>query len=444
MNTYRLATRSLIIVWIGTTIFVTACSQKAVTGGPDEPKPTTGAKQSVTEYKGGPADLLIQDLNTGTTDAQFQKFFVEPIKAKYPQINLTKTGDSLEKLLAAGTPPDMVLVSNPSLGLALEVDIPEDLTQMIKTYGIDLQRFQPAIVEQMHKLGENKAFYGIPFAMNYGVLTYNKDIFDKFGVPYPKDVNTWDELYELAKRLTRTESNVNYIGILPSALSSMYWQYGVPVFDKAKNAAVLTTDQHVKVFTLLKQFYSIPGYMEKTTYAHSSNLFFKEFRMAMYPGWIAALISTFATSGTKDSFNWDLAAHPTFSDKPSYGKEIDFHMAVVNKSSKNREAAYQVLLSISSDEVQTKISKAGRVTVLKNNDILNVFGEESGLFEGKNLKSIFKVNPAPLPEASKFDAKINSLLNGEVVKDVMVDGTDINSALRKGQDKANKEIVNVQ
>lgn len=443
MNKYPIAAKSLAILLIGASL-TAACAKNEPTGGQNEPASKAEAPKNTTEYKGGPVDLLVQDINTGTTDEQFKKFFADPIKAKYPQINLVQTRDSLEKLLTVGTPPDIVLVSNPSLGNVLEADVPEDLTQMIKTYGVDLQRFEPAIVNQLNQLGDNKAFYGIPFAMNYGVLTYNKDIFDKFGVPFPKDVNTWEELYEKANRLTRMEGDVNYIGILPGTLSSMYWQYGVPVYDKTKNSATLTSDQHVKVLTLLKQFFATPGYMDKTTYAHSPNLFFKEQRVAMYPGWVASLISMFTTAGTKDSFQWDVVSHPTFADKPNYGRSIDFHMAVVNKSSKNREAAYQVLLSVTSDEVQTNISKAGRMSVLKNEVILNTFGAESGMFEGKNLKAIFKVSPAPLPEASKYDAKINSLLNNEVVKEVMVDGTDIVSALRKGEEKANKEIVSVQ
>jgi multiple sugar transport system substrate-binding protein len=116
-------------------------------------------------------------------------------------------------------------------------------------------------------------------------------------------------------------------------------------------------------------------------------------------------------------------------------------MAVVNKSSSKREAAYQVLLSITSDEVQTAISKAGRMPVLTKQEILDVFGQDSGLFEKKNLKNIFLMKPAPLPEASKFDPKINALLNGEVTRNVVIDRMDINTALRNAEEKANKEIV---
>ena len=50
--------------------------------------------------------------------------------------------------------------------------------------------------------------YGKPSAEMY----YNKDLFDRFGVPYPKDGMTWDEVYALAQKVTRTEGGVAYKG----------------------------------------------------------------------------------------------------------------------------------------------------------------------------------------------------------------------------------------
>lgn len=406
---------------------------------PNDPDPKEIAKMM--EYKGGPAELLILDHNSGTTDEQFQKFFVEPMAAKYPQIKLVQTREPLNNLITAGTPPDMVLASNPGLIVMLDADLPEDLTHMIKEYNIDTGKMNRVVVDTIHQLGENKAFYGIPFAMNYGAMVYNQDIFDKFGYDYPKDVMTYEEALELGRTLTRTDSGVNYIGIMPPDLRQMYWQGAVPLFDKATGKVTLTTDRHAQILSLLKDFYTIPGYVQGTTIRHSTDLFFKEQRMAMYPNWIAAFNTFFTNAGTKDDFNWELTAHPTYSNSPNSGKEVDFHMAIVNKASKHKEAAYQVIMNLISEEVQTLYSKAGRVTMLDNPDIQKVYGADNPIFDGKNLEVIFKVNPSPLPEASKYDTKINGLLNGEVSNGVAVGGVDINTALRNAEEKAQKEFV---
>ena len=392
-----------------------------------------------TEYKGGPAELTVLDYSTGTTDDQFQQFFVEPVKAKYPEINLVKTKEPIDKLIAAGETPDIVLVSNVSLFTMMDFGVPEDLTKMIETYRFDLEKLEPTVVQQVKKIGENTAFYGMPFAMNYGAMIYNRDIFDKFGVPYPKDTMTFEEALELGKRLTRSEGGVNYKGIMPPDLRQMFWQYGVPVYDKPAGKAVLTTPAHAKVLSLIQQFYSIPGYTENGKFRYSSDIFFKEQRLAMYPLWIAAISLYFNNAGTKDAFGWDLVASPSYSDRPGYGREVDFHMASVSTVSKNKEAAYMVLLTLLSEEVQTKISKAGRVSVLQNDKIRQVFGADSGLFAGKNLQAIFKVKPSPLPEASKYDPQINAIVNADVSQDV-VKGVDLNTALRNCEEKANKVI----
>lgn len=439
LKKFQIASLALTTVIVGSLM---GCSQGEKQGKTDAASPpATASEVKVTGYKGGPAELLIHSVNAGITDDQFEKFFVEPLKAKYPEITLVLAKETLDKLIAAGTPPDLVLVSNAGLITVLESDVPEDLNPMVKTHGIDLSKLDQSVVQQTLVLGEQKALYGIPFAMNYGAMVHNRDIFDKFGVPYPKDTMTYEEAYELGKKMTRTEGGTNYIGILPPDLRQMYWQYGLPIYDKAKNKATLTTDKHAKVFSLLNQFYMIPGYIEKGNVRHSIDLFFKEHRMAMYPNWIAAINTYFTNAKSKDAIKWDLTAHPGFSDKPGLGKEVDYHMIVVNKAGKKKDAAYQVIISLLSEDVQTKLSRAGRLSVLKNDNIRKVYGADNDTFTGKNLQSIFKVSPSPLPPASKYDPKINALLNGEVSKNVAVGGIDINTALRNAEDKANKEII---
>jgi multiple sugar transport system substrate-binding protein len=116
-------------------------------------------------------------------------------------------------------------------------------------------------------------------------------------------------------------------------------------------------------------------------------------------------------------------------------------MIVVNKSSKNLEAAHYVVKEMVTKEVQTILSRAGRISVLKDESIRSQYGADSDVYKGKDLQSIFKVTPSPLPPASKFDAKINSILINEAAKAVAIDGVDVNTALRNAEEKANKEVI---
>lgn len=423
---------------------VVGCGQANKSGKEANGGKSDVAKTGIVEgYKGGAVELLIADVNSGIVNNPdyFEAFFKRPLQAKYPEISLQVTNEAVEKLLAAGTPPDIVLVSNPSFNTLLDADYPEDLTAMIAENKIDLSRIESSVVAEIKKLGNEKHFYGIPFSMNYGAMVYNKNIFDKFGVTYPKDGMNWNEVLDLAKKLTRTDGGVNYIGVIPPDIRSMFWQYNLPIVDMKTMKASMSTDGHKQVFSLLKEFYSIPGYMMGAKYELSPDLFYKEQRVAMFPGWSGGINSSFRNAGTKDAFNWDVTTFPTYADRPSLGAQTDFHMAVVNKSGKNKEAAHQVLLSIFSDAVQETISKAGRISILTDERIRNVYAADSEVYTGKKLMSIFNVKPAPVPEASIFDPKINSMLRADTMKNVMVDGMDVNTALRMAEEKANKEII---
>lgn len=71
------------------------------------------------------------------------------------------------------------------------------MKDLIKRHNIDLSRFEPSIISALEKMSGG-GLYGLPLYNDRMALYYNKDIFDKFGVPYPKDGMTWDEVIELS------------------------------------------------------------------------------------------------------------------------------------------------------------------------------------------------------------------------------------------------------
>lgn len=435
--------------------FIAGCSQET-SSGTQTPAQTPPAanndsnndnndgsnEEADISYTGGPATVTIVDVNSGirANEDWVENFFVNPVKKQYPEIEVVMAQDSVQNLITAGSPPDLVLVSNPGLHNIVELELPEDLTEMITKYNINLDRFDQAVVNEIRRLSNDTMFYGIPFSMNYGAMLYNKDIFDRFGVDYPKDGMDWDETYELARQLTRVDEGVQYIGILPPTITESLRQFTVPVVNPETNQAELTTPKHVEVFSLVQKFYSIPGYMQGQTYALHQNMFYGDQVIAMYPWWLAAMNSSLRNDGVHETFNWDLTTFPVIPGT-NIGKQVDFHMAVVNKNSPNKEAAYQVVLNLISDEVQTGLSRVGRISPVVDDNIRGQFAAESNIFEGKNVQAIFTVQAAPMPYISKFNSQIESMLHNETMRAIMVDKVDINTALRQAEEKANREII---
>lgn len=448
MKTFKLTLTLLLSLLLA--VVVAACGGSEETATDTSPNPSnqnesvseTGTETEAASYTGGKATVTISDYNAGIKPREdwIENYFVGPVQEKYPEITVEFSQDTVQTLITAGTPPDIVLVSNPRLHVMMEFELPDDLTDMITKYNVDLDQFDPVVIDEIRRLSGDQGFLGLPFSMNYGATFYNKDIFDRFGVDYPKDGLDWDEAYELARELTRTDEGTNYLGMIAPVVTEFLRQYTLPVVDINTNTALMSTDGHVEIFSLLDKFYKIPGYVQNGAYAHAPTMFFADQTVAMYPGWTAAGISNFTNSDTGDMFQWDLTTFPVIPGT-DIGKQVDFHMAVVNQASANKDAAYQVLLSLISEEVQTGLSQQGRITPLDNPDIRSQLGKASNLFEGKNIDAIFSVQAAAMPDVTEWDNAIEPMLRNEIMKEIAVNGMDVNTAIQLAEDRANKEII---
>lgn len=54
----------------------------------------------------------------------------------------------------------------------------------------------------------DNSWYGMPKGFDTVAVWYNKELFDKAGVPYPKDDWTWDDFKDTAKKLTNKDAGV--------------------------------------------------------------------------------------------------------------------------------------------------------------------------------------------------------------------------------------------
>lgn len=392
----------------------------------------------VDNYRGDPVELVLQDYNAQITDDEFEKFFAQPVLAKYPNISLKLLkGAKLSELIASGSTPDLIAISNPNFIEIAELEVPEDLNPMLKQMNVDLNRIEPAVIGDIKKLGQKGEFFGLPFGMNYGAMIYNKDIFDKFGVPYPKDMMTWEEVFELGKQMTRTDVGVQYFGIGGFSIANMLKQYGVHNIDDQDRNAIFTTEGHKYVFSKLQQLYRLPGYVDLEKGIYSRSDFYKAQTLVMMPNWINGMVSTLSQS--PPPFNWDLTTFPSFQDRPNLGNPVDFHMLSVAKTSKHKDAAYRVMLTVLSEQVQLGLSKNGRLSVLRDEKIKAAFAENSGVFKGKNLNAVFKVSPSPVPEYSIYKTVTAPFID-QIAKEIALNQTDLNTALREAEMKANQAI----
>jgi multiple sugar transport system substrate-binding protein len=111
----------------------------------------------------------------------------------------------------------------------------------------------------------------------------------------------------------------------------------------------------------------------------------------------------------------------------------------IASSSKEKDAAFQVLETIFTDEVQTAIAKYGLPSPLKDDKYKKMLGQEGGL-NGKNVMAVFNNKPAPLLDDTDLDQYVNKDL-AAAMKDVLAGKKDINTALREAEEKGNANIA---
>jgi multiple sugar transport system substrate-binding protein len=410
--------------------------------------PAGDSKPSEPQVSKDPVTLKVW-INATLSDAEFAQLWQEPVKKKYPNITLEMVRQdkdhTLPAMIAAQEVPDLLYTNtNTITQRILDPGLATDLVPYIKKFNFDMNRLDPTMAESIKSYGSKGEIYGIPFTLVNAALWYNKDIFDKFGVSYPKDGMTWEDTYQLATKVTRDADGTAYYGLQPfDQIWHLASQLSIPVTDK--NDKAIISDKWADVFKYATKVFEIPGNKPKV-YAGGINRFTGDQNTAMFTFWVGNMIAKFSEMESKGlSMNWDVAQLPSFPESKDKNMQTEFHQFFLTSTGKHKDQAFQVMQVLTSDEVQMLASRLGRVTVLKNPEIDKVYAADLPWVKGKNLQGIFKSKPAKLVSNNdrysrwvldELSNAFTQLYNGKI--------PDINTALRQAEETANKRIAEDQ
>jgi len=197
--------------WIAGSVLLAASLLAASCSGQNKAKP---ADNGLAEEKKEPVELVVYHAYPADWPAEvFAATFAEPIQKKFPHMTIKYLNGNIEQLITAGEKIDILYVSignTPSQ--LIDTGLQYDIEPLIKKHEFDLNRLEPAMVDAGRQVAGGKGIYGLPVLVPPSAVYYNKDLFDKFGVAYPKDGQTWDDLYETSKKMTRIDGGIQYYG----------------------------------------------------------------------------------------------------------------------------------------------------------------------------------------------------------------------------------------
>lgn len=416
----------------------------AISGcGNDSNQTNDDGRQQASTKKETYAPVTLKVFQNGAeiTDEDFKLLFADPVKKKYPHITLEFIRPSnditLASLLTAREVPDLLLTPNSGIMALKQLDLLTDITPHLKSQNLNLARFNQVAIDAVKS--DKGELYGIPYAMQFNALYYNKDIFDRFGKSYPKDGMTWDDAFELAKQLTRLDGGIQYRGLDPASSYVMSFPYSLAYVDGKTDKASINNEGWKKVFDTAKTILAIPGNAQpkaEPSAAASGSLFIKDKNVAMLAS--TNLIAQIGSAA--ETVNWDIAQYPSYKDKPNVSGKLDSHNVVVSKTTKFPEEALRVIETVTSDEVQLlSARKTARMSPLVSEEPKKQFGAEVPYLNGKNVAALFKGTVAPAPVYSIYEND-GKKIGQQAFRDYLDGKFDLNTTLRQAEEEINRII----
>ncbi|CAG7598422.1 hypothetical protein PAESOLCIP111_00224 [Paenibacillus solanacearum] len=421
-------------------IFVSACN------GADSPGRETGNEVGgVPAAKKDPVELTVYNVDKHPEE-RFMVEYGNKIKEKFPHVTVKYVTGDLAALVTSGVEIDLILTS---IGLTnsavLKYNFQYDLSDLIKKYNYNTSRLEPSTVAIQKELAGG-GMYGLPVRTSTMALFYNRDIFDKFAVPYPAEGMTWDELYELSRKLTRIDAGVQYYGYIMSPGHMLsHNQLSLPAIHAKTNEIVFTSDKYAGLVKNWLRFFQLPG-METYKDAMSTNTAIHKAAFTKTQNAAMFAFSTVWRDAEMSDVNWDVVPLPSFKEAKGVGPQSYPAYFYLTSQSKHKEQAFEIMSYFTTDEFQLFTSRMGLPPIVTTPDVLKEFGkgsEYAEFYKGKNLKALVPASYAPAIPKTEY----TSIAEKHVVaamKETLFANKDINSALRDSAEAAKKEIESIQ
>jgi multiple sugar transport system substrate-binding protein len=273
--------------------------------------------------------------------------------------HIPSQNDYLKRLaadFAGGTPSDVILLNYRRYGAFAARGALEPVGPYLAGSAV----LKPAdfYPESLAAFTRDGQLVGVPQNVSSLVIYYNKGLFDRVGVAYPRAGWTWDDFLQAARALTRGTEQYG-VGIEPSMirLAPFVWQNGGDIVDDRQAPTRLTLDrpesaEATQWFVELQARHRVaPDAVQQSAEDDESR--FLNGRTAMYFD-SRRVVPTLRE--IKD-FEWDAAPLPGQKARASI---LHSDAYFLTSASRNKPAAYAFVEYANSPEGQTFIARTGR------------------------------------------------------------------------------------
>lgn len=297
-------------------------------------------------------------------EAQISRNLIRAFEEKNPDIRVKyilapNFEDKLRTMMAGDIPPDVFYMPVESFPIYSAKGTLLCLDPYIEASKFDTSDFFPQLLNAFKREGR---VYGLPKDFSTQVLFYNKDLFDRDGVPYPTGSWTWDDMLAAAKRLTHDfdgDGRIDQFGLqyLGGSRQTYAWfrQASARMFTEDMDRFAMNTPEGREAMQFLHDLdYKHHVALSSSAAAgRDAQAEFSNGRLAMFVGYGRWLVPRFREM---NKFRWDVQPLPHRKERASAIFTVAYSIAA---KSKHPEAAWKLVAFLTGPEGQARNSELG-------------------------------------------------------------------------------------
>lgn len=284
--------------------------------------------------------------------------------------------------------------------------------------------------------------YYIDYGMMTGSVYYNKDMWEAAGLTEADIPKTWDEMREVAKKLTIKEGDTIIQAGLnfnddfhQNYLLGLNYQLGENLFEEDGVTPKVNSDAMKQVMQMLVDMYEVDGIGSKD-FGEKGADSFGQGQSAMVIQW-GHYYNTLQT--TWSDINFGVFEIPTFDGNPyAYNRYNGESTFGVNKNApENQQAVAQDFIKyfLANDDAQVAFNLAMSTFPAKKS-----LADNEKILENPSLKVLAEhidhyIWPGPMPATMETSLK-------KAGQDIFFNGVDIDTALNEAQQNIIKDMKN--
>lgn len=331
-------------------------------------------------------------------DEECYRAVIDAYKQEHPSVDIelilyssSEIDNALTTALAGKDDMD-IFVTNGGQYLAGKVGLgmTENLDSYIANAGFDTAIYGDDFENAKYNDG---SVYGLPYRNSVSLLVYNKDYFDERGVAYPTEDTTWEELTEIAEKMTWGDGPDKVYGFYNASRNSDWMgpantngiTYLSDDLSLIQKSLELKLDACEKGVMLSNAAYTAAGIGVRPMFTSGKS--------SMYIGgdWT---IRQLRGDREKGDFmaNWDVAPMPTLGE--GYAKNTSmgqFVYASVCSYSEKKQAAYDFLQYLCGEEGGMIFAEMGTLPAIRTEEAKTVFCGDGSQLPG-NIEVFFETN----------------------------------------------------